>query len=146
MYGYIHRAARHLSAAMFLWLPIAGCLYAFEALGLGDWTLDTMLGAFAILTTRALWRALGPAVQLSASGDLAIRNPWRTHRVKVDAVRGYTWTSPAWTGRDSAPVLGLVLTPRESKRRMIRMAALSGEDALKVMAALHIPEAREGDM
>jgi hypothetical protein len=142
MNGYPHRAARHLSASMFLWVPLAVCLYVAQGIIPVDLALNLALAVFIVVVLRALWRARGPAVHLAASRELVITNPWRTYRLRVDSVRGYAWVSPPWTGRDSAPVLGLVTAPvGAAGERTIRIATLSGDDALVIMHSLHIPDA-----
>lgn len=70
-------------------------------------------------------------------------NPWRTYRLQKNRVEGYTWTPPAWMGRDAAPIVAVVETSDQSRRRQIRIVTLSGDEAQDAMHAVGLRQLTE---
>jgi hypothetical protein len=138
--AYLRRANRHLSASWIPWLPVAVALYAASSLLPSGWAVNAGLIIAFGLTLRALWRAGHKSVVLAPDGCLVITNPWRTYRLKKNSVEGYTWTRPAWMGRDAAPVIAVVETSDHSRRRQIRIVTLSGAEALDALQALGLKQ------
>jgi hypothetical protein len=85
------------------------------------------------------------SVLLAPDGHLVITNPWRTYRLQKNCVEGYTWTSPAWMGRDAAPIIAVVETGDHSRRRQIRIVTMSGDEAKDAMHALGVRPLEELD-
>lgn len=140
--AYFRRANRHLSASLIPWLLPLVALYAARSL-LPGWALNaveiTLLGQIL----RALWRAVRESVVLAPDGCLIVTNPWRTYRVRMDRVEGYTWTRPAWMGRDAAPVIAVVETSDHLRSRQIRIVTLSGDEAQDALHKLGLRQLTE---
>lgn len=138
--GYAKRLSRHFSAAAIAWLPLAGLLYVTRSVIGGDATLNVLLGSFALLSARAAWRARRPVLVAAPDGRLVVTNPWRRFRLSPVEVAGYTWTAPSWTGRDNAPIIAIVRTAASPGPRLVRITAMSGDEARELVRRFGLKE------
>jgi hypothetical protein len=141
--SYVRRAARHLSATLIPWLALFVVLYAARSMVPDEWSVNAAFIIELGLILRALWRAGRPSLIMTGDGYLILTNPWRTYRLQKEKVEGYTWASPSWVGRDAAPIVAIVDNTKLLRRRQIRIAALSGDEALDAMHALGFKQLAE---
>lgn len=85
------------------------------------------------------------SVFLAPDGYVVITNPWRTYRLRMDRVAGFAWTTPAWMGRDAAPIVAVVKKSDGSGSKQVRIVTLSGEDAREAMQELGLEDLTEPD-